>query len=81
MRISTLTRMLYFIVFADSDIQTRSKQFTQAVSSADIFIASLIFDYDDVVAITNLFDEQDKKNNKKNSGPRLVFECATELMS
>ena len=73
--------MLYFIVFADSDIQTRSKQFTQAVSSADIFIASLIFDYDDVVAITNLLDEQDEKNNKKNSGPRLLFECATELMS
>ena len=73
--------MLYFIVFADSDIQTRSKQFGEAVQSADIFIASLIFDYDDVVAITNLFDEQDEKNNKKNSGPRLLFECATELMS
>ena len=73
--------MLYFIVFADSDIQTRSKQFGEAVSSADIFIASLIFDYDDVVAITNLLDEQDEKNNKKNSGPRLLFECATELMS
>ena len=73
--------MLYLIVFADSDIQTRSKQFAQAVSSADIFIASLIFDYDDVVAITNLLDEQDEKNNKKNSGPRLLFECATELMS
>jgi len=63
-------------VFADSDIQTKPKQFAAAVKDSDIFIASLIFDYDDVVAVTNLLDE-------KSSGPtcRLCFECATELMT
>ena len=63
-------------VFADSDIQTKPKQFASAVKESDIFIASLIFDYDDVVAVTNLLDEE-------SSGPtsRLCFECATELMA
>jgi len=63
-------------VFADSDIQTKPKQFAAAVKDSDIFIASLIFDYDDVVAVTNLLDEE-------SSGPtsRLCFECATELMA
>lgn len=63
-------------VFADSDIQNKPKQFAEAVKESDIFIASLIFDYDDVVAVTNLLDEE-------SSGPtsRLCFECATELMT
>jgi len=63
-------------VFADSDIQTKPEQFAAAVNDSDIFIASLIFDYDDVVAVTNLLDEE-------SSGPtsRLCFECATELMT
>lgn len=63
-------------VFSDSDIQTKPTQFAAAVKESDIFIASLIFDYDDVVAVTNLLDEE-------SSGPtsRLCFECATELMA
>jgi len=63
-------------VFSDSDIQTKPTQFASAVKESDIFIASLIFDYDDVVAVTNLLDEE-------SSGPtsRLCFECATELMT
>ncbi|KAL7541039.1 hypothetical protein ACHAXR_010578, partial [Thalassiosira sp. AJA248-18] len=62
-------------VFADSDIQSNKQSFTTAVSNADLFIASLIFDYDDVVAISALLDEHVQ------GGPRLLFECATELMS
>ena len=58
-------------VFADTDIRTLSS-FTNAVREADIFIASLIFDYDDVVAILDLIEDV--------KGPRLIFECATELM-
>ncbi len=58
-------------VFADSEIRTPA--FASAVKSADIFIGSLIFDYDDVVAVTELLDDV--------KGPRLLFECATELMS
>ena len=68
-------------VFADSDIQTKSKTFGTAVKHADIFIASLIFDYDDVLVITNLLDDPEQKQNKlDNNGARLMFECATELM-
>ncbi|KAL7508774.1 hypothetical protein ACHAXN_005850 [Cyclotella atomus] len=59
-------------VFADSDIRS-SPEFSSAVQNADIFIGSLIFDYDDVVFVSALLDHV--------KGPRLIFECATELMS
>ena len=59
-------------VFSDSEIRT-SPEFESAVQRADIFIGSLIFDYDDVVAVTNLLEHV--------KGPRLLFECATELMA
>ena len=69
-------------VFADSDIRCRTSsssstdnEFTKAVKNADVFIGSLIFDYDDVVAVSNLLNSHIK------DGPRLIFECATELMS
>jgi len=60
-------------VFADSDIQSRKESFANAVRNADLFIGSLIFDYDDVVAVSSLLDDV--------KGPRLLFECATELMT
>eukprot|EP00956_Cyclotella_meneghiniana_P034007 scaffold100848_cov37-Cyclotella_meneghiniana.AAC.2 len=59
-------------VYSDSDIRT-SPDFSSSVQNAHIFIASLIFDYDDVVAVSKLMEYV--------KGPRLVFECATELMS
>ena len=68
-------------VFADKDIRLEggvtddsvNPEFAQAVKNADAFIGSLIFDYDDVLAVKNLLDEI--------KGPRLIFESATELMS
>lgn len=75
-------------VFADSEIRNTgasvgvkgateedvtNPQFVTAMKHADIFIASLIFDYEDVVAVEALLDYV--------KGPRLLFECATELMT
>ncbi|KAL7468553.1 hypothetical protein ACHAXS_008781 [Conticribra weissflogii] len=64
-------------VFADSDIRTANeginKKFAHAVENADAFIGSLIFDYDDVVAVSSLLPHV--------RGPRLIFESATELMA
>jgi len=74
-------------VFSDSEIRSGASigvkgateqdvtnpQFARAMKDADIFIGSLIFDYDDVMALEKLLP------NVK--GPRLLFECATELMT
>jgi magnesium chelatase subunit H len=75
-------------VFADSDIRIPRPAaeggegdcnpwrinpiFEEAVRSADAFIGSLIFDYDDSVAVQQLLLGV--------TGPRLIFESATELM-
>jgi magnesium chelatase subunit H len=75
-------------VFADSDIRrpfvgaaanagatddsSLNPVFASAVRQADAFVASLIFDYDDVLAVKSLLS--------KVTGPRLIFESATELM-
>jgi magnesium chelatase subunit H len=72
-------------VFADSDIRKATNStsmdpndlnlnpvFEKAVREADAFIGSLIFDYDDVLAVQSVLSEV--------QGPRLVFESATELM-
>jgi magnesium chelatase subunit H len=48
-------------------------EFRRAMESADAFVGSLIFDYDDVLALQPLLSNI--------TGPRLLFECATELMS
>ena len=48
------------------------------MKESDAFIASLIFDYDDVVAVTSLLDERGEHDDSRT---RLCFECATELMS
>lgn len=47
--------------------------FEKAVTSADAFVGSLIFDYDDAMAVQQLLPLV--------KGPRLLFESATELMS
>lgn len=72
-------------VFADSDIRIASNatsmdpndlrinpEFEKAVREADAFVGSLIFDYDDVLAVRSLLGDI--------KGPRLIFESATELM-
>ena len=71
---------IHLDVFADTDIRTGSgingginPEFEEAIKNADAFIGSLIFDYDDVLAVKGLLD------NVK--GPRFVFESATELMT
>ena len=71
-------------VFAESDIRVASNRtrepndlginpvFKTALQQADAFIGSLIFDYDDVLAVKSLLEGV--------TGPRLVFESAIELM-
>jgi len=69
-------------VFADSDLRSTissdpddlgvNPEFERAMKEADAFVGSLVFDYDDVVVVKKLLP------NVK--GPRLIFECATELM-
>lgn len=73
-------------VFADSDIRKPGASagcddvesavnpvFVEAMKNADAFIGSLIFDYDDALAVRSLLDHV--------KGPRLIFESATELMA
>uniref|UniRef100_A0A6V0A4L5 magnesium chelatase n=1 Tax=Pseudo-nitzschia australis TaxID=44445 RepID=A0A6V0A4L5_9STRA len=68
---------VHLTVFADNEIRISSTEtnpvFADAVKGADIFVGSLIFDYDDVMAVEALLP------NVK--GPRLLFECSTELMA
>jgi len=75
-------------VFSDSDIRTASNpldpddlgvnpEFEKAVMNADAFIGSLIFDYDDALVVQKLLQKYDRNDQQ----PRLLFECATELMS
>jgi len=84
---SQLSSPIHLSVFADREIRTgaaigvggaseehvTNPLFTAAVHDADVFIGSLIFDYDDVMAVTKLLPHV--------KGPRLLFECATELMT
>jgi magnesium chelatase subunit H len=55
-----------------TDDSSLNPVFASAVRQADAFVASLIFDYDDVLAVKSLLP--------KVTGPRLIFESATELM-
>jgi magnesium chelatase subunit H len=74
---------LYLQVFADSDIRVGpalseedlglNPKFVDALKHADAFVGSLIFDYDDALAVKSLLPEI--------KGPRLIFESATELMT
>jgi len=69
-------------VFADSDLRSTitsdpedlgtNPEFERAMQDADAFVGSLVFDYDDVAVVKSLLPSV--------KGPRLLFECATELM-
>lgn len=83
----TLRKNVNLQVFSDSEIRTGASvgvggmteedvtnpKFVHAMKNADVFIGSLVFDYEDVVALEALMEYV--------SGPRLLFECATELMT
>ena len=59
-------------VFSDRDVQSRKEEVAAALDRADAFVGSLLFDYDDVEWLVPRVQSV--------KGPRLVFECATELM-
>jgi magnesium chelatase subunit H len=63
---------LEVIFFSDRDITTSSDKIETALQSADVFFASLIFDYDQVIWL---------RERVKDIPIRLVFESALELMS
>ncbi|WP_036487597.1 magnesium chelatase subunit H [Myxosarcina sp. GI1] len=63
---------LEVIFFSDRDIATSSDKVETALQSADVFFASLLFDYDQVVWL---------KERVKDIPIRLVFESAIELIS
>ena len=57
---------------SDRDVQSRKESVAAAYARADAFVGSLLFDYDDVEWLVPRVQSV--------KGPRLVFECATELM-
>ncbi len=63
---------LEVIVFNDNSINTETEKVESALKIADVFFASLIFDYDQVMWL---------RERVKHIPIRLVFESALELMS
>jgi magnesium chelatase subunit H len=63
---------LEVIVFSDRSISTEPDTVAAALESADVFFASLVFDYDQVMWL---------RERVRNIPVRLVFESALELMS
>ncbi|MDJ0745465.1 MAG: magnesium chelatase subunit H [Xenococcaceae cyanobacterium MO_167.B27] len=59
-------------VFSDRDITTNPDTVARALETADVFFASLVFDYDQVIWL---------QERVKDIPIRLVFESALELMS
>ncbi|MCT7950248.1 magnesium chelatase subunit H [Ancylothrix sp. C2] len=59
-------------IFSDADISTQPANVAEALQNADVFFASLIFDYDQVLWL---------RERVQNIPIRLVFESALELMS
>jgi magnesium chelatase subunit H len=59
-------------VFSDRDLTTQAEQIEAALDGADVFFASLLFDYDQVLWL---------RQRTQNIPIRLVFESALELMS
>mmetsp|Transcript_24668 Transcript_24668/g.97881 ORF Transcript_24668/g.97881 Transcript_24668/m.97881 type:complete len:1448 (-) Transcript_24668:96-4439(-) len=72
---STTRADLDISVFSDRDLLTEAgrTRVDAALAQADAVVASLLFDYDDV--------EWLRPRAERVGGPRLVFECAAELMS
>lgn len=63
---------LEVIVFTDADINTQRENIESALQTADVFFASLLFDYDQVMWL---------REKVSHIPIRLVFESALELMS
>jgi magnesium chelatase subunit H len=63
---------LEIIVFSDRDITANSDTVASALKTADVFFASLVFDYDQVIWL---------RERVQDIPIRLVFESALELMS
>lgn len=63
---------LEVIVFRDADINSQREKVESALKTADVFFASLIFDYDQVMWL---------REKVSHIPIRLVFESALELMS
>lgn len=63
---------LEVFVFSDRDITTNPDTVATALKTADVFFASLVFDYDQVIWL---------QERVQNIPIRLVFESALELMS
>jgi magnesium chelatase subunit H len=63
---------LEIIVFSDRDITISPETVNAALENADVFFASLVFDYDQVIWL---------RERVKHIPIRLVFESALELMS
>ncbi len=63
---------LEVIVFSDNSLTTEKEKVESALQSADVFFASLLFDYDQVVWL---------RERVSHIPIRLVFESALELMS
>lgn len=59
-------------IFSDADISTQPAKVAEALQNSDVFFASLIFDYDQVLWL---------RERVQNIPIRLVFESALELMS
>ncbi|EDX87297.1 magnesium chelatase, H subunit [Synechococcus sp. PCC 7335] len=59
-------------VFCDRDLTTQPQAIAEALAEADIFFASLIFDYDQVIWL---------RERVKQIPTRLIFESALELMA
>lgn len=59
-------------VFSDRDLTTKADEVATALQNADVFFASLIFDYDCVIGL---------REQVQQIPIRLVFESALELMS
>ena len=66
------TQELEVIVFSDRDITDYPDKVSEALATADVFFASLVFDYDQVIWL---------RERVQDIPIRLVFESALELMS
>ena len=71
-KVSKRCQNLEVIVFSDTSITTEADKVEQALQNADVFFASLIFDYDQVMWL---------RERVQHISIRLVFESALELMS